>query len=959
VVDLRSLGSRLTDGAGRPQLLGAACVRALSWAGTLVVVGTRAGEILTLDYSASEEMPQTTLLLQGHARVRRKPEERGGWAGSSPLPAAVAAHPSEAVVATAAADGTVRLWSTRERLMLAMRLLAAPPSALAFSPLADLLLVGTANGALMALEADSLAERCAAQLDPAEGAVRCLAFSPDGSLLAVGTEGGPILLFQLARSSLEKVGVLRGHTCAVVAIDWSEGGGELQSNSATHELLFWTARSCTQLAASSSRALRWASAACRAAWPLLGAVSRAAHPDCLVFSARSRGGDAVAVGHSGGGLSLHPYPCASHLSPARLLDLAHADGAVGLAWACDDSSLFSIGEDGALLQWRYGGGGGAAGGDELGAAAAALEEAELDSDVEAELARDLHPALLLTGSRAAAAANAAQQARLGPVQGVQGVAPFWGEIHAPSNWSAPLDALNAPADALELEWAYGIRSHDARGHAHWTASGEALFPAAAVGVVLDPRARTQRFCTSHSAEVLCAAMHPNKLLAATGQASNGTSGAAALVWDSRTGDTLALLRGVHRDGVSCVAFDSSGALLATVGLEPSHVVALWDWQAEASLLARVATGLPRVFALSFRPNAAGRIELAAAGVRCLTFLSESAPAADDSAPLLLRCRRGNWGRVPPATLLCVAWSSDGAECLTGSVRGDVLLWCERTLLRAVRAHAGPVHDLCASGNGDVVSAGRGGELRRWGPMLRAAGPPIDLRAPLAALTDSAGRPLASCASALTLRSVDVDARGRLLLATGSGELLMLDPSAGELTILLQGHGPAPAGGASSSWPGAVAGLATHPTRDLAVTAGDDATLRLWSLRSRAMSALRPLPAAARALAYSPDGALLAVGLATGGLLLLDGATLGAADEPALASIGSLGLPPPPLSSSAAADAELPRGAISELAWSPDGALLAAAASDTRIHLYAPAAPRAGWAGGMRRVGLCAGHAGAG
>jgi len=43
----RSLAARLTDGAGRPQLLGAACVRALSWTGTLVVVGTRAGEILT------------------------------------------------------------------------------------------------------------------------------------------------------------------------------------------------------------------------------------------------------------------------------------------------------------------------------------------------------------------------------------------------------------------------------------------------------------------------------------------------------------------------------------------------------------------------------------------------------------------------------------------------------------------------------------------------------------------------------------------------------------------------------------------------------------------------------------------------------------------------------------------------------------------------------------------------
>eukprot|EP00967_Tisochrysis_lutea_P083455 scaffold116001_cov22-Tisochrysis_lutea.AAC.1 len=269
--------------------------------------------------------------------------------------------------------------------MLAMRALPAPPTALAYSPLADLLIAGTVAGAVMALQADSLAELFVVGLDPAaEGAPRCLAFSPDGATLAVGTEGGPIALFHVGRSgaavTLDRVGVLRGHTAPVVAVDWSEGGGELQSNSATHELLFWEARTCSQLAAASTRPLRWASASCRASWPLLGAVARAAHPDCLVASCRTRAGDAVAVGHLSGGLSLHPYPCASHLAPARLVDNAHSDGVVGLAWCADDGYLLSIGEDGALLQWAYTGGGGGGELDGVGAVAAALEEAELDSD---------------------------------------------------------------------------------------------------------------------------------------------------------------------------------------------------------------------------------------------------------------------------------------------------------------------------------------------------------------------------------------------------------------------------------------------------------------------------------------------------------------------------------------------------------------------------------------------------
>lgn len=949
VVDLRGLSSRLTDGAGRPQLLGPPCVRALSWHGTRVLVGTKAGEVLQLDYSASEDAPETTLLLQGHA-IQAPAHSAGGWAGSSAAPAAVAAHPSEPLFASAAADASVRLWSTRDRAMLAMRALPAPPTALAFSPLADILAVAVAGGAVLALAADSLAERGVAQLDAqAEGTPRCLAFSPDGATLAVGTDAGPIVLYHQARGSLERVGVLRGHTAPVVSIDWSESGGELQSNSATHELLFWQARSCGQLAAASTRSLRWASASCRAAWPLLGAVARAAHPDCLTASCRTRGGEAVAVGHSDGGISLHPYPCASHLTPARLVDGAHADGTVGLGWASDDATLLSIGEDGCVLQWAYGGAGPAGASDAVGAAAAALEEAELDSEVEAELAREIHPALLPAGSRAAAAANKAA----GWVTAMSsGVAPFWGELHAPSGWAAPLDALTPPSDGLALEWVYGLRSHDARGHAYWTAGGEAVFPAAGVGVVLDPKARSQRFCMSHSAEVLCVAIHPNRLLAATGQGAAASAG-AALVWDTRTGDTLAVLRGVHREGVACLAFDGSGALLATCGLEPSHMVALWDWQSEASLLARVATGAPRVFGLAFRP-AGGRLELAAAGVRSLTFICESTAAA---APLLLRCRRGTWGRAaPPSTLLCVAWSRDGAECLTGTVRGDVLLWCERTLLHAVRAHAGPVHALCPSnlpGDATVISAGRGGKLRRWGAGLKPAGAAIDLRPHLAALSDGAGRPLAS--GSPTIRSVDCDPRGRLLLATGGGELLCLDPAAGELAMLLQGHGPAAAG---TGWPGSVAGLACHPSRDVAASAADDGTLRLWSLKSHAMLAVRPLPAPARALAFSPDGATLAVGLSSGGLLVLDATTLGAADEPALARLGARGAPPPPLTASAASEAELPRGGVSDLCWSPDGSLLAAAATDARIHLYAPVAPASGWAGGITRVGVCAGHAAA-
>ena len=64
---------------------------------------------------------------------------------------------------------------------------------------------------------------------------------------------------------------------------------------------------------------------------------------------------------------------------------------------------------------------------------------------------------------------------------------------------------------------------------------------------------------------------------------------------------------------------------------------------------------------------------------------------------------------------------------------------------------------------------------------------IDLREPLASLTDAWGRPLLAHGDSPAVRSLSVDGAGRLLLATSGGDVAMLVPSSGELSLLLQGH----------------------------------------------------------------------------------------------------------------------------------------------------------------------------
>ncbi|RHY11056.1 hypothetical protein DYB36_003246, partial [Aphanomyces astaci] len=62
------------------------------------------------------------------------------------------------------------------------------------------------------------------------------------------------------------------------------------------------------------------------------------------------------------------------------------------------------------------------------------------------------------------------------------------------------------------------------------------------------------------------------------------------------------------------------------------------------------------------------------------------------------------------------------------------------------------------------------------------------------------------------------------------------------------------------WKGHIHALAIHPLKDKAITGGDDATLRLWDLHRHRCVLKFTLETASRAVAYSPEGAYVAVGL---------------------------------------------------------------------------------------------------
>lgn len=80
--------------------------------------------------------------------------------------------------------------------------------------------------------------------------------------------------------------------------------------------------------------------------------------------------------------------------------------------------------------------------------------------------------------------------------------------------------------------------------------------------------------------------------------------------------------------------------------------------------------------------------------------------------------------------------------------------------------------------------------------------------------------LATCSSSSSA-SAPLLPQGKILVGTKDGEIIEVGEKNAASNILLDGHGR-----------GEMWGLAAHPTKDLCVTASDDATIRLWDLADK-------------------------------------------------------------------------------------------------------------------------------
>ncbi|RHZ30230.1 hypothetical protein DYB31_010812 [Aphanomyces astaci] len=430
------------------------------------------------------------------------------------------------------------------------------------------------------------------------------------------------------------------------------------------------------------------------------------------------------------------------------------------------------------------------------------------------------------------------------------VKPWEGAIVAPSK-VPPLDA-SAPVLSLSLHWIYGYHAQDAyaRNNVRYSNAGEIVYTAASVGVVLNAGAKTQRHLLAHTDDVLSIAMHPSKGIAATGETGKTPK---LIVWDIAAVKPLVTLRGYHSRGIIQLAFSTIGNELVSVGADDNHSIGVYTtrdmWHtAELTWFAKGNKAVP--LHVVWHPTDA--MHFCILGVKYIEFWGKE------------KCNKGIFGKKGKLQpLLCGAWVTLGTDMtlVVGTSDGALYLF-QRPDLRSIveNAHAAAVQTMYAQDK-TLITGGKDGLVKLW----------VAEKAGLTCLSTFDCNVLLHT-TGVVVQSVCLSSDGSVvLLGTQSSEIYELKyvyPSVNNMfrfllndvvigsvkgntmsAALMCGHS------VDELW-----GLATHPTKQEAATVGDDRWLRVWDLVTRTVLRSVRLECMARAVAYSPDGKLLAVGL---------------------------------------------------------------------------------------------------
>ncbi|XP_059062847.1 echinoderm microtubule-associated protein-like 2 isoform X2 [Achroia grisella] len=476
-------------------------------------------------------------------------------------------------------------------------------------------------------------------------------------------------------------------------------------------------------------------------------------------------------------------------------------------------------------------------------------------------------------------------------------------LYGPSDHDGldPAKVAPPPQSKLKLEWVYGYRGKDCRSNLYLLPTGEIIYFVAAVVVLFNVEERCQRHYTGHTDDVKCIAVHPNKLIIASGQCAGHDRLDArphVRVWNSVSLATLAVIGAGQMDrAVACVTFSRAdgGSLLACVDDGPDHTISVWEWQRgdKGHCIAETKCSVDTVVAAEFHPL--DRNQIVTCGKNHIAFWTL------DNTNMLYKRMGVFEGRDKPKYVTCLGFNHNG-DVVAGDSSGNVSVWARGSAAagRVVRAaHEGPVFSVAVLKEGHVVTAGgKDGRILMFDPDLNPTG---------------------------LQHTIEGHYGGVRVVAEGRGSQLFIGTTKncilhGDLEL---GFSPAVLGHVEEVW-----GLAAHPQLAQFASAGADRLLQLWDGLAHCTLWSKDIDERAACCAWSRAGGALAVGGVSGAWLVFDPHT-----RQLLASHRD-GTEP-----------------IQTIQYSPDDSMVALGSRDNFIYVYRVEDEGARYT----RIGKCLGH----
>jgi WD40 repeat protein len=214
--------------------------------------------------------------------------------------------------------------------------------------------------------------------------------------------------------------------------------------------------------------------------------------------------------------------------------------------------------------------------------------------------------------------------------------------------------------------------------------------AAAVGIVLDTAANTQRFfgagstkdARGHSDDITALCIHPDRTLVATGEVGKNPK---ICVWDSTTMTLVSEFRqGRNSRAVTSLAFSKDGNYLASTALDNDHMVRVWNWNAKSKVFEEKG-GPDKILDCCWSHEVD---VLCTVGIKHVYFWS----AANSWEK-----KKGIFGGKGEMVNMTTVQFVDGLTAVTGGTNGELYLWEDNKLTRTIKAHTSAVHTLFCDG----------------------------------------------------------------------------------------------------------------------------------------------------------------------------------------------------------------------------------------------------------------------